>query len=331
MSVRSKEIDPPHGDGGAGVETRRTDAVGPRAAQVVEGPRGLLRRGSATDTRAKRWTIVAMSALALLAAGYWVTKSPVFSARHVEVTGASHLSRATVLRLAHVERGTNVFWFHPGAAERRLVANRWVEQARVTRSLPSTISIRVVERTPVAQVADARGGFDVVASDGTVLGRSPILGDYPTLLVNPGVPGELRAVAKVAGDMNPWLRSRVRAVDATGEQLVVRLQSGIPAYYGDATAAAAKGRALAAVLHWALRNAKTVVSIDVRTPMSPTAQLPYTPPVTVPTPSPAKKGKHGDGASSSPSPNASPSPQASASPAGGGTATRHHGRTRHPR
>jgi len=320
--VRSKGTGPLPGDAGVVVIEPEPDAPAAVTDDATpQGPRGVLRRGSAADTRAKRWTIVALSVVALLAAGYWITRSPVFAARRVDVTGTSHLSRGAVLKIARVERGTNVFWFHAGAAERRLARNPWIERAVVTRSLPSTITIRVVERTPVAQVADSTGGFDVVAWDGTVLRRIQAPGEYPTLLVNPGVPGALGVAAKVAGDMNAWLRDRVRVVDATGGELVVRMQSGIPAFYGDGSAAAAKGRALAAVLRWALQNEKPIVSIDVRTPLSPTARLPYTPPVVVPPPSTDKKGK---GADPSPSPSASASPSASSSPAAGGEATRHH-------
>jgi cell division protein FtsQ len=291
LSGSSQEIDPPRAD---------------EQAETVEGPRGLLRRGGSMDTRAKWLMVIAVSSFMLLAAAYVFTRSPMFEARHVDVTGRSHLSRATVLDLAGVERGTNVFWLHTGAVQQRLEADRWIASATVSRSLPSTISIRIEERAPVAVVADPSGGYNVVASDGTALARANDPGTYPALLVDPTKPGALSLAASVAGGMDPWLRGHVRAIDARSGTLVVRLRSGIPVYYGDATAVAAKDRALGAVLRWALAGEKPVQSIDVRTPLAPTAQLPYTPPAPVPVPASSSPKTHTKHAKASPSPSPSP-------------------------
>jgi len=321
LSERSQETVPPRGDD-----------------ERPQGPRGLLRRGS-VDTRAKRWAIAAACAVTVLGAGFMITRSPVFAARHIDVTGASHLSRAAVLRVAGVGRGTNVFWFRAGTIRRRLERDPWIERADVTRSLPSTISIRIVERAPVAVVPERSGGYAVVASDGVVLGRSTRASGLPALLVDPTRPRVLGSAARVAGGMDPWLREHVRAIDATSGSLVIRLVSGIPAYYGDATAAAAKDRALAAVLRWAIQGAKPVQAIDVRAPLAPTAQLPSTPAVPVPAPSSPSKGKKHPASkastSPSPSPAASPrrSPSVSPSPSPDGTRkhrkhTRRHRRKR---
>ena len=308
MSERSPDTDiaPPAAEGADGAPPGRA------------GPRGLLRRDGATDTRAKRGTIVAACVLALLGIGFLITRSPVFSARHVEVTGASHLSRADVLRLARVGHGTNVFWLHTGPIERRLERDPWIASATVSRSLPSTISIGVVERVPVGEVQRAAGGYAIVAADGTVLGRTRAPGTYPTLLVDPSSRAALVSAARVAGGMDPWLLRRVRAIDARSGSLVIRLVSGIPAYYGDTSDIAAKDHALAAVLRWALDGSQPVQSIDLRAPLAPTAQLPYTPPPSpVPSPSP----------SPSPSGSASPKASPSASPAATKPARTHH----HPR
>jgi cell division protein FtsQ len=294
LSGSSQEIDPPRAD---------------EHAETVEGPRGLLRRGGSMDTRAKWLMVIAVSSFVLLSAAYVFTRSPMFEARHVDVTGRSHLSRAAVLDLAGVGRGTNVFWLHSGAVQERLEADRWIASATVSRSLPSTISIRIQERTPVAVVPDPSGGYNVVASDGTTLARANDPGTtYPALLVDRAKPGALSIAASVAAGMDPWLRGHVRAIDARSGTLVVRLRSGIPAYYGDTTAAAAKDRALGAVLRWALAGAKPVQSIDVRTPLAPTAQLPYTPPAPVPAPAPSPSKTREKHVKASPAPSPSPSP-----------------------
>jgi cell division protein FtsQ len=259
-----------------------------------------------------------------------VTRSPLFAARRIEVSGASHPSAARVIQLAGVGRGTNVFWLRTSAVQHRLERNPWIASARVSRSLPSTISIVVRERSPVAEVADG-AGYRVIASDGTVLGRAVAPGAYPQLLVDPTQRGTVASAARVAGAMSQWLRGRVRSIADTNGDVVVHLASGVPVYYGDSSFAVAKGEAAAAVLRWALAGSKQLVSINVRAPLAPTAQLPYVPPVPI---APPKASKHGKtpkaGASPTPTPSASPTaPWASASPSPRVAAAKTHRRSRH--
>src|SRR5207245_410583 len=102
-----------------------------------DGPRGLLRRGADGSGPRRWWPIAMVAGVLLLTAGWWLTKSPVFSARHIEITGDSHLTRAEVLRIGGIGPGTNLFWFNAGVVERRLERDSWIATARVSRSLPS--------------------------------------------------------------------------------------------------------------------------------------------------------------------------------------------------
>ena len=298
----------------------------PRHAEP-EGPRGILRRGPDAAGPAKRWTFVALAALALVVAGWGITRSPLFAARRIEVSGASHPSAARVIRLAGIGRGTNVFWLHTGAVQRRLERDPWIASATVSRSLPSTISIAVKERRPVAEVADG-AAYRVVASDGTVLGRTLAPGAYPQLLVDSTERGAVASAARVAGTMGSWLRGRVKSIADTNGDVLVHLASGVPVYYGDSSFAIAKGEAAAAVLRWALAGSKQLVSINVRAPLAPTAQLPYVPPVPVTPPTTPKPGKTRK-AGASPSSTPSVSPRASPSPSPRGAARTTHRRSRH--
>ncbi len=114
-------------------------------------------------------TITAAVALAL--AGVGVTHSSVFRAKTIRVTGAPHLGRVRVLRLAGVGTSTNLFYLSPSAAEARLEASAWVERATVTRRFPSSILITIVERRPVARVGE--GGQATLA-----LAREPLQVEY---------------------------------------------------------------------------------------------------------------------------------------------------------
>ncbi|HJP65329.1 MAG TPA: FtsQ-type POTRA domain-containing protein [Actinomycetota bacterium] len=212
--------------------------------------------------------------VALLALAAWVTRSSIFDARTIEVRGNQHLTRSEVLRLAGVRLGSNLVWFSPGGAQGRLEASPWIASARVSRSLPSTLSISVKERAPVAVVATDPPLL--VAADRTVLGPAPPNAglpriDRPVERVRVGalLPAS-SAGLQVVRAMPASLRAEVRAVRVEdGGAVVVDLQGGGEALYGDATDAEAKATALQAVLRWAANHGMTPKRIDVRVPSRP--------------------------------------------------------------
>ena len=83
---------------------------------------------------------------------------PIFGARVVRVEGEERLAPRQVMRLAGIERGTNVVHLDTSVAESRLEAEPWVLDATVARSFPSTITISVRERIPCSSSPPARRG-----------------------------------------------------------------------------------------------------------------------------------------------------------------------------
>lgn len=81
----------------------------------------------------------------------------------VEVLGAEHHTRHAVLRLADIAPGDPFLWV-TSFGLRRLAADPWVLQARVTRHWPDTVALYVVERVPVLS-----DGTTAWAIDGTAL------------------------------------------------------------------------------------------------------------------------------------------------------------------
>lgn len=82
---------------------------------------------------------------------YLVT-SPRFAVRTVEVDGMRRRSPAEVAKAAGVEVGKNVFALDLDAARAAVLTDPWIETATVTRQLPSTVRIAVVEREARAWV-----------------------------------------------------------------------------------------------------------------------------------------------------------------------------------
>jgi cell division protein FtsQ len=218
-------------------------------------------------------TLIAVPVV-IAAASLVVSRSSLLHLRHLEVAGTTSLSRADVVRLAALSSSTNVLWFDAGAVERRLESDPWVATATVTRRLPGTIRISVVERAPVAMIRDG-GGFTMLAADGVALSWVEADPALPEIVVGAGSsarsengPAEAaaaRAIAGLDGGRGPAV---VRAVMAAGA-LSVELGGGIRVEFGEPIGIEAKAAAARRILRWATAQRAPVASVNVIAPDSP--------------------------------------------------------------
>ncbi len=132
---------------------------------------------------------VAALALGLAVAGsspLWgprvLPELPGFGAARVEVSGTRLLAPHEVLAASGIRLGQSV-WTDPAAWEGALRRHPVVAEARVTRRLPSTLHVRVVEKRPAALLTG--GVLRPATADGEVLpvdpARVPV--DLPLLRV----------------------------------------------------------------------------------------------------------------------------------------------------
>lgn len=226
----------------------------------------------------RRWSLLGLASLAVVALGFIVVTSRVFHASTVRVSGASYLRTAEVVRLSEITHGTNVLWVDPDDVESRLESDPWIERAVVRKDLPSEVRITIEERWPVA-VASRGSDLVLVADDGMVLG--PAVGNEGLPLViagwippDGGIADGLAGAALALRTMDAGLRARVDEVMVTlGGALELRLESGTRVLYGPPTEIAEKSKALGAVLRWAERRSSPLSSVDVRSPGALTALL----------------------------------------------------------
>lgn len=218
------------------------------------------------------WFVLSVGLAVVVGASWWVTNSPVFDLHSLQVRGNVHVSGAEVARLSGLGSTTNVLWFATGAVERRLESDPWILDARITRDLPSGITITVEERVPVAVSSGPHRML--LAGDGVVLGpagqdvRLPIVQTSGGLHAGDRVPASdaLAVVRSVPLGLLPLVAEVGH--DSAGS-LVLGLRDGVSVLYGDATAAGAKSEALRAVLAWASRHGIRPGSVDVRAPTAP--------------------------------------------------------------
>ncbi len=95
----------------------------------------------------------------------YITTSPRFSVRSVTVDGTHRRTAEQVATLAGIAIGKNIFAVDPKTAEGNIVADPWIEKAKVVRDLPGTISIVIAEREAHA-LCSIGGELYLVTRDG---------------------------------------------------------------------------------------------------------------------------------------------------------------------
>jgi cell division protein FtsQ len=91
-----------------------------------------------------------------------------FAVKKVEVFGANRIDRLRVYDIALQQQDRSMLAFDLEEVRQDLLRYGWVADARVSRRLPDTLVIDLVERTPVAIWQD-RGRYTLIDSNGVVL------------------------------------------------------------------------------------------------------------------------------------------------------------------
>jgi cell division protein FtsQ len=228
------------------------------------------------DRRPVPRSVTATLAVLALGISAWVViTSAIFDIQRIDVRGNRRLSDEELVRLSGAETGANLIMIPLGEIRRSLLRSAWIESADASRSLPSTLVLRVIERTAVGWVRD-RGGYLVLAGDGVVVGRGT---GAPEGLVSLGATRSsipvgrriagLEAQLRVASSLPPSLRRSVEEAKAVGDEIELSLAGGASVLYGTVESLRAKNAVLASMLRYARRNQIEVDYLDVRSPGAP--------------------------------------------------------------
>jgi cell division protein FtsQ len=226
-----------------------------------------------------RGGIAALLLIGFVVGAWAVAVSPLFHVREIRVRGNRHLSSSEVVRLAGLGPATNILTLSPNRLERALTRSPWVRSVEVRRSLPSTVVLRIQERSPMAWV-EQRHGVAVVAADGTILTlrkRSPAglvsLGRWEEPLLPGARLAALRAALRAVASLPPAIRHRVASASVRRDGVVLLLQEGTRVRYGDGGSLHQKNAALAKVLRWAGERGAGLDYVDLRVPRNPAVRV----------------------------------------------------------
>lgn len=135
----------------------------------------------------------------------------------IHVTGHRYTLDGDIFDALKLDRPTSLLRYSPEAARRRVEALSWVSRATVTRVLPDTVEVSIIERTPIAVWLHGKSA-SLVDTEGRELARvSPL-----TLLSLPrisgaGAPDAAGALVSALRD-HPAIAARVRVSERIGQR-----------------------------------------------------------------------------------------------------------------
>jgi len=99
----------------------------------------------------------ALGVLCIISTGFvlvydFITQCDYFKAKSMTITGNHSFSEKQILSLADLKKGVNIFSVNLSLIQKRLLAHPWIEEADISRELPSGIKIRIKEHQAVAVV-----------------------------------------------------------------------------------------------------------------------------------------------------------------------------------
>ncbi|MGI9501344.1 MAG: cell division protein FtsQ/DivIB [Geminicoccaceae bacterium] len=188
--------------------------------------------------------------------------------RAVYADGREHTDRQALKDQLGISIGDPILGFDTAAAQARLEALPWVDRASVSRFLPDTIKVRLVERKPLA-IWQHDGTFSLIDREGGVIvdevGALEVRRhfDHLRVLVGEGAPDRAVALFQMLS-VEPELSARVKAASWVGERRwTLRLDNKVDVLLPENAPLQAWRYLAKAVKEQALLD-RAVVTIDLR-------------------------------------------------------------------
>jgi cell division septal protein FtsQ len=266
----------PEGGGPGTVRPREREAAPPEHPALRERRRQVAREQGRRRRNRGLWLLGAFAGLAVL---YWLLTGPLLSIGSVTMSGYDRPDRAEVAAaLAGAARTGTVVSPARAAMERAVAPYPWVESITVTRRLPRSAYVQVVQARPMAIAQSSEGAAVLVSSQGRVLEPADPAADMARMTLPGQVPATgadlpaawadlLLFVAALEADLS----RRVRDLRLDQDGLAVaRLEDGPEVRLGRPVRLRAKATALALVLSaLSAEDRARAAYVDVSVPEHP--------------------------------------------------------------
>lgn len=227
------------------------------------------------------WVLGALLAFGI-AYGLWIAANlNYFHVKKIEIGGMHHVTRADIASSAQIRTGTSIWFLDTGAIARRIEALPYVLAAHVHRALPSTARIEVTERVADGCVRSDDGAELTIDATRRVLQRGCVSGGivYLPRDVDDTPPGKVVQSAdlgRLQADARTLLAgTNVRLTNFTYDrfgQLEARLGDGTRIRFGGEENLDQKRALIEPILASLGPRARSVRSIDLRTPATPVVE-----------------------------------------------------------
>lgn len=263
----------------AGRKTPRPD----RISAVREAPVGLLDHSDdgtviafpePPGRRRRRWWLAGIAGVVLMIGGLlaYLIFSPALAVRALDVEGNKLVQEDKIAAALAPLMGTSLTQIGDDDVRALLDDFPPIADVSVAAAPPSTLSVTVVERTPVA-ILESNGKFILIDSEGrqltTVADRESVslpLIDGGTNAVNSDV---FSSITAVLAALPPNIRERLVHASATSiDSVELKLTDGKTIFWGSAEDNAGKARVIAALLRLPEQDPPVKV-YDVSTPSRP--------------------------------------------------------------
>lgn len=218
-----------------------------------------------------RLGIVGAVALLLLVA-FGLTRSPLLDVDRLTIEGSDQVDTDSVVSASGVAPGDPMTDVDLGRAESDLESLPWVATADVGREWPSTVTIELTERTPVAVVSTGDGDLLAVDVDGRVLQSVDEPGTLLSLVgveaVEPGEFIDAAPLLEIAGALPVELALRISGAAGNGSDVELALLPSGTVRFGPVNGIEDKFLALRSVL--AQVDHRCLADIDLRVAKRPT-------------------------------------------------------------
>jgi cell division septal protein FtsQ len=148
-----------------------------------------------------------------------VLASPIVRIDSVKALGGTRTTAAEILQAAKVGHGSSMVLLDTGAIAARVEELPWVKRARVERQWPTTLTIVVSERKPVATTVNQQGNVVAVDASGRILGATQSRLGLPGLAilgkagqVGSKLPASAAPCLSVASSLPSAFSTQVRAI-----------------------------------------------------------------------------------------------------------------------
>jgi cell division protein FtsQ len=130
---------------------------------------------AALDAALRTLAAAALSAALSLGAWQtwrWATASPAFAIHEIHFAGLLHAQEDELIRRSGLSVGENLFRTDLAQAARAMESHPWVESALLTRRLPGTVLVNVLEHHPAALVQLGEKALYVLDEEGRLFKRA---------------------------------------------------------------------------------------------------------------------------------------------------------------